>query len=191
LKIIDFGLAVLHPFASEGNNLSLSHPLSAGDVSFDSYKCNPYPNEFFPPGKATYQSPEMYAHKPWDAFAADVFAIGVIAYTLLTGHPPFHAPVSATKQQSIAPSELFSSENNNSVSSDTASDVHHSDVGDPWYTAISTGAWLNDDIKSQPSASIYTHLSANALSFIDRAIKPENSRASIDELLNHPFLNSS
>ena len=42
-----------------------------------------------PAGKRAYQSPEMLADAEFDPFAADVFAIGVLAYQLMTGHPPF------------------------------------------------------------------------------------------------------
>jgi hypothetical protein len=197
LKIIDFGLAVLHPLAAitSVTSISLSHPLATSDNTFETYKCAAYPRDFFPPGKPTYQSPEMYSHQPWDAFAADVFAIGVIAYTLLTGHPPFHAPVSSIPRST----KIEESSEPNTANTGTATqqqqqqagETQHSIAGDPWYTVISSGAWLNDEIKSQSSASIYTHLSSAALSFIDIAIKPETSRATIDELLHHPFLQQS
>lgn len=41
-------------------------------------------------GTAGYMSPEMFHHNdPYDSRHADVWAVGVIIYTLLAGHPPF------------------------------------------------------------------------------------------------------
>jgi serine/threonine protein kinase len=41
------------------------------------------------PGKIRYMSPELFSGNPWDAFSNDIFSLGVILYSLLTGRPPF------------------------------------------------------------------------------------------------------
>ncbi|KDO27637.1 CAMK protein kinase [Saprolegnia parasitica CBS 223.65] len=40
-------------------------------------------------GKTFYMAPEMYARKPYDPSAADVWALGILLLILLTGAPPF------------------------------------------------------------------------------------------------------
>jgi calcium-dependent protein kinase len=37
-------------------------------------------------------SPELYARQCWDAYANDMYALGVMLYMMLTGCPPHHAP---------------------------------------------------------------------------------------------------
>eukprot|EP00753_Platysulcus_tardus_P020702 PLAT8349.1.p1 GENE.PLAT8349.1~~PLAT8349.1.p1 ORF type:complete len:423 (-),score=150.86 PLAT8349.1:263-1414(-) len=70
VKVIDFGMATLLRRREDGSVL----PCKPGHV-----------------GKYLYMSPEVYACKPYDARANDVWCCGVILFMLLTAAPPFEA----------------------------------------------------------------------------------------------------
>merc|ERR1719264_1507833 len=42
-------------------------------------------------GKPSYQAPEMHSGRPYNAAAADVFALGVVAFTLIVGNYPWRS----------------------------------------------------------------------------------------------------
>jgi len=107
------------------------------------------------PGKIGYMSPEAYMGRAWDAFASDMYALGVILYSLLVGRPPYDKP-----------------------------DINK----DVWFQAIYTGRWLNRNIRAQPSAAVYAHLTPSAASLIDMLIAPQINRPSIDQVLQHPWM---
>jgi len=69
--VIDFGMALRMP-RTETNPLLL-YPTGA---------C----------GKKNYMSPEVYRNQPFDGFAIDIWACGIILFILLNGVPPFDAP---------------------------------------------------------------------------------------------------
>ena len=91
VAIIDFGSAVFHPAAAPSP--ALSHPRAAAATLASSasstFLCDPYPCSAPLPCKVCYCSPELLSHSAFDAYAADVFALGVILYTLSSGLPPF------------------------------------------------------------------------------------------------------
>jgi serine/threonine protein kinase len=73
LRLIDFGQAVL------------VHP--PGETAAEA----PVPqSELGPPGKRNYRAPEVALGAPYLATKVDVFAVGVMLYTLVTGAYPFH-----------------------------------------------------------------------------------------------------
>jgi len=53
------------------------------------YLCRPVCGHVNKPGKSGYMSPELRANQCWDAFAQDVFGLGVILFMMLTWRPPF------------------------------------------------------------------------------------------------------
>ena len=56
------------------------------------FLCRPICTRLHKPGKLGYLSPELYENVAWCAYKADVFALGVILYSILTGRPPFTRP---------------------------------------------------------------------------------------------------
>ena len=63
------------------------------------------------------------------------------------------------------------------------------DLNDPWFDAISSGYWLEPVTKAQNAARVYRNLSTEVLDLINSIIKPEQNRATIDDILRHPWLN--
>jgi serine/threonine protein kinase len=53
------------------------------------FLCKPICQNIPKPGKHGCISPELYENVPWDAYKQDIFALGVILYTMLSGFPPF------------------------------------------------------------------------------------------------------
>jgi len=185
IRIIDFGVAAIHPHTSTSFQSSLNYsqfpssiqlglPTSIKDSMHDEnnsnnnninsndpkaarphFPCQPVIQLCNKPGKIRYMSPELFSGSNWDAFSNDVFSLGVILYSLLTGRPPFQ----------------------------------QADNSDVWFNVIFSGQWLTQAIKKQPSAHVYTHLSAEALDLINLIIKPESSRLTLQSILNHPWIN--
>jgi serine/threonine protein kinase len=102
IRIIDFGVAAIHPLKSKITSAAqyFSFPSSvmllstqtqnqSHESSNRSFICKAVQEMDAKPGKIRYMSPELLRGVQWDAFANDVFCLGVILYTLLTGHPPF------------------------------------------------------------------------------------------------------
>jgi len=53
------------------------------------FLCKPICQYICKPGKPGYVSPELYHDTPWDAYKQDIFALGVLLYSMLTGTAPF------------------------------------------------------------------------------------------------------
>jgi len=98
--IIDFGMAVraAPTFSNFLPETAASHerPAAAGP----SYHAVPLmPSRGWPCrcGKLLYMAPELFEpQKPFDVFAADVWALGIILFLLLTGMPPWDAATGPT-----------------------------------------------------------------------------------------------
>jgi serine/threonine protein kinase len=100
IRLIDFGVAAIHPFTSTyyssatayfnypSPTTSMTSPLPSKPGS-RSFLCRPVKELYNKPGKLRYMSPELFQGLAWDAYANDVFSLGVILYSLLTGRPPF------------------------------------------------------------------------------------------------------
>jgi len=56
------------------------------------YLCRPVCSKVHKPGKSGYMLPELYSGQCWDCYSQDIFALGVILYSMLTGRPPFTRP---------------------------------------------------------------------------------------------------
>jgi serine/threonine protein kinase len=171
VKIIDFGVAALHPYTPTTWQTTYFQYTSANSQLVDfsaanlpqtgtaggqkSFMCKPVTQLHNKPGKIRYMSPELFSGAAWDAFANDVFSLGVILYSLLTGRPPFQ----------------------------------QADNSDVWFNVIYSGQWLTQAIKKQPSAHVYTHLSNEALDLINKIIKPQEQRLTLDQILANPWMN--
>jgi serine/threonine protein kinase len=127
--LIDFGVAVLHPLTPSStltcselcsNFFALSHhsPISTqpfskppnGGLSQQIFLCKPIPHLHNKPGKIRYMSPELFSNQSWDAYKNDMFSLGVILYSLLTGRPPFqHADSSDIWYHVIASGQWLTS----------------------------------------------------------------------------------
>ena len=70
-KIIDFGLALSVP--EDGSPLNLDG--ACGQV-----------------GKLPYMAPEVYENRPFDGRAIDIWAVGIMLFTMLVGGPPHAIP---------------------------------------------------------------------------------------------------
>lgn len=66
----------------------------------------------------------------------------------------------------------------------------HADPSDIWFQVIYSGQWLTPNIRSQPTAHVFTHLSDQALSLIDGLIKPQQMRLGCAQILAHPWMNA-
>ncbi len=110
-------------------------------------------------GKPGYCSPELLQGCA-NPFAADVYALGVALFVMLTGRPPC-APTLCWKQLQR----------------------------DRWFNVLWSGAWLSDPqmLANANARACYGHLSARALDVLDRIFKPERARPTVAELRQHPF----
>ena len=41
-------------------------------------------------GTLLYMAPELHLRQPYDSKAVDIFALGVVLFTMIAGHQPFH-----------------------------------------------------------------------------------------------------
>jgi serine/threonine protein kinase len=166
IRVIDFGVAAIHPFTptsyasaqsyfaftSATTPMPPSHKPNGPITS--SFVCKPVKELYNKPGKIRYMSPELFQGLPWDAFSNDIFSLGVILYSLLTGRPPFQ----------------------------------QSESTDVWFHVIYSGQWLTPQIRKQPSAHVYTHLSESALDLVNRILKPQEVRLNCEQILHHPWM---
>ena len=168
IRIIDFGVAAIHPFTPTTYASATAYfsfpsastplpaqrpPQSANGVVIRSFPCKPVKELYAKPGKIRYMSPELFQGVGWDAYANDVFSLGVILYSLLTGRPPFQQAESS----------------------------------DVWFHVIYSGQWLTPQIRKQPSAHVYTHLSESALDLVNRILKPQEVRPTCEQIMQHPW----
>jgi serine/threonine protein kinase len=191
MKIIDFGLAMQHPesssdyispnviLATDTSKLSCDcevckhnsvTAVSKEEMSKSRLKflCKPVCSKQHKPGKLGYMSPELYKNKNWDAYKHDIFALGVILYSMLTGRPPFTRPDDRGKQLADGSTQYI----------------------DVWFRVVYSGQWLEPTVRNQVPAQIYNSLPESALDLINRCISPQEQRPTIDEIMSHPFLNS-
>ena len=170
IRIIDFGVAAIHPFTpttyasatayftfpSASTPMPAQRPVAAAGTGtpLRSFVCKPVKELYAKPGKIRYMSPELFQGLAWDAYANDVFSLGVILYSLLTGRPPFQQAESS----------------------------------DVWFHVIYSGQWLTPQIRKQPSAHVYTHLTESALDLVNRILKPQEVRPTCEQIMLHPWM---
>jgi serine/threonine protein kinase len=90
VKIIDFGVAMIHPDFSDVVNIK--NYMEIVDSTEGRFICEPCVN--IAPGKHMYHSPEVYLSKMWDAYANDVFSLGCIFYLIITKYVPYEKKLS-------------------------------------------------------------------------------------------------
>merc|ERR1719330_1131326 len=70
--IIDMGMCLRTPFLDNGKRCLINRRR----------RC----------GKETFMAPEVFVQQPFDGYAADMWAVGVCLYMMLTGKPPWQRP---------------------------------------------------------------------------------------------------
>jgi len=85
IYLIDFGVMIFTN--SQDNHSSHTATIPGTSPQVPNHHRQPYGKVR---GKIPYNSPELYQGMHWDSFANDVFAVGVIAFMLITGTAPFN-----------------------------------------------------------------------------------------------------
>jgi serine/threonine protein kinase len=76
-------------YAIERYGKKLKNPASC-ELKF---LCRPNCGQVHRMGKKGYMAPEIYADAAWDTYKADIYSLGVILYSLLTGRAPYKEPI--------------------------------------------------------------------------------------------------
>jgi len=97
LLIIDMGLSVRIPFDKDDNKDDSTMDVGNNDYaqrpSHDCIRQRRYLiNSQNPCGKVHYMSPEIYHRSPFDGYAVDLWAAGVVLFNMLTGSHPWDRP---------------------------------------------------------------------------------------------------
>lgn len=158
--LVDFGVAQIHHLQyneletnkvlEQNQNYVAMTPYEYEDrelnTTLQTFHCRPIVDISKIPGKMSYVSPEVYHHKPFDAYKNDIYALGTILFYLTTQRVLYTVP-----------------ELNNVYMKGT------------WLNC----AWMQPYINKRSN-----HL----LDLIDKMLKPEDKRISLDQVLQHPFI---
>lgn len=122
------------------------------------------------PGKTDYSSIELLLLNEYNVFLNDMYGIGVVLFTMLTGLPPYNL---ISKEGTIPefPWTQRCFENN------------------AWFQGMISGKWItSDSFRNNPLAQKkYGHLSEDALDILKNLICFEERRFTVHQLLQHPF----
>jgi len=77
------------PPASSGATTTTTTTTTTPEASRLPFLCRPLCRHILKPGKLSYMSYELANDLPWDAYANDMFCLGVILFTMVVGRLPF------------------------------------------------------------------------------------------------------